>query len=264
MVSKWLPGTKYWLSWTFNFIHSPFRVSLGNCGGLVTFVLSVLWVPSALCSARPGFTGHSFSHISSQLYCGSWSLCWFLPPRLWGPPLDLFSLELPVISLAVSFSWPGPSILFIGPFVFHWETVVNRSPFSFQFSGYPQHPAVLDLALLGIPFHSFARAYDPSGMPRPAILSGTSNHTRLFVQVTAIAILLAPNLGILASLYMSIPITLSATMKSKKSPIPKIVSRPSKWPWLASCSSVDVIAMSTTAAPFLAWCLFLSYQDLFL
>jgi hypothetical protein len=48
-----------------------------------------------------------------------------------------------------------------------------------------------------------SRAVDPSGMPRPAILNGTSNHARLFVQVTAIAILLAPHLGILAgSVYV--------------------------------------------------------------
>jgi hypothetical protein len=43
-----------------------------------------------------------------------------------------------------------------------------------------------------------SRADDPSGMPRPAILNGTSNHSRLFAQVTAIAIPLAPHLGILA------------------------------------------------------------------
>ena len=37
-----------------------------------------------------------------------------------------------------------------------WETVVDRSPLYFQFSGYRQHCcAVLDLSLLGIPFHSF-------------------------------------------------------------------------------------------------------------
>jgi hypothetical protein len=48
-----------------------------------------------------------------------------------------------------------------------------------------------------------SRANDPSGMPRPAILNATSNHSRLFVQVTAIAILLAPHLGILAeSVYV--------------------------------------------------------------
>jgi hypothetical protein len=48
-----------------------------------------------------------------------------------------------------------------------------------------------------------SRADDPSGMPRPAILNGTSNHVRLFVQFTAIAILLAPHLGILAeSVYV--------------------------------------------------------------
>jgi hypothetical protein len=35
-----------------------------------------------------------------------------------------------------------------------WETVVDRSPLSFQFSGYRQHCAVLDLTLLGIPFHN--------------------------------------------------------------------------------------------------------------
>jgi hypothetical protein len=42
-----------------------------------------------------------------------------------------------------------------------------------------------------------SRADDPSGMPHPAILNSTSNHSWLFVQVTAIAILLAPHLGIL-------------------------------------------------------------------
>jgi hypothetical protein len=48
-----------------------------------------------------------------------------------------------------------------------------------------------------------SRADDPSGMPRPAILNGKSNHSWLFVQVTAIAILLAPHLGILAkSVYV--------------------------------------------------------------
>lgn len=41
-----------------------------------------------------------------------------------------------------------------------------------------------------------SRDDDPSGMPRPAVLNGTSNHARLFVQVTALAILLAPSLGI--------------------------------------------------------------------
>jgi hypothetical protein len=44
-----------------------------------------------------------------------------------------------------------------------------------------------------------SRADDPSGMPPPAILNGASNHSRLFVQVTAIAILLAPHLSILAN-----------------------------------------------------------------
>jgi hypothetical protein len=48
-----------------------------------------------------------------------------------------------------------------------------------------------------------SRADDSSGMPRPAILNGMSNHSRLFVQVTAIVILLAPHLGILAkSVYV--------------------------------------------------------------
>jgi hypothetical protein len=48
-----------------------------------------------------------------------------------------------------------------------------------------------------------SRADEPSGMPRTAILNGTSNHSRLFVQVTAIAILLAPHLDILAeSVYV--------------------------------------------------------------
>jgi hypothetical protein len=41
-----------------------------------------------------------------------------------------------------------------------------------------------------------SRADDPSGMSRPIILNGTSNHTQLFVQVTAIIMLLAPYLGI--------------------------------------------------------------------
>jgi hypothetical protein len=49
-----------------------------------------------------------------------------------------------------------------------------------------------------------SRADDPSGMPQPAVLNGTSNHARLFVQVTAIAIVLAPHLGILAeSVYVN-------------------------------------------------------------
>jgi hypothetical protein len=39
--------------------------------------------------------------------------------------------------------------------VFRWEIVVDWSPLSIQFSGYRQHCAVLDLALLGIPFHPF-------------------------------------------------------------------------------------------------------------
>jgi hypothetical protein len=39
--------------------------------------------------------------------------------------------------------------------VFRWETVVDRSPLSIQFSGYRQQCAVLALALLGIPFHPF-------------------------------------------------------------------------------------------------------------
>jgi hypothetical protein len=43
-----------------------------------------------------------------------------------------------------------------------------------------------------------SRADDPSGMPCPAILKGRSKHSLLSVQVTAIAILLAPHLGILA------------------------------------------------------------------
>jgi hypothetical protein len=41
-------------------------------------------------------------------------------------------------------------------------------------------------------------------MPQPVILNGTSKHARLFVQVTAIAILLAPHLGILTeSVYVN-------------------------------------------------------------
>jgi hypothetical protein len=49
-----------------------------------------------------------------------------------------------------------------------------------------------------------SRANDPSGMPPPpAILYSMLNHARLFVQVTAIAILLVPHLGILAeSIYV--------------------------------------------------------------
>jgi hypothetical protein len=50
---------------------------------------------------------------------------------------------------------PGPSILFICPFVLCWEIVVDWSPLLFQFSGYRQHCAVPDLSLLSIPFHSF-------------------------------------------------------------------------------------------------------------
>ena len=46
-----------------------------------------------------------------------------------------------------------------------------------------------------------SRADDPSEMPQPAVLNGTSNHARLFIQVTAIAILLAPHLGILAESF---------------------------------------------------------------
>jgi hypothetical protein len=48
------------LTWNFNFIHSPLRDALlGNCGESVPFVVSVLWVPSALCGAQPVITGHS-------------------------------------------------------------------------------------------------------------------------------------------------------------------------------------------------------------
>jgi hypothetical protein len=42
---------------------------------------------------------------------------------------------------------PGPSILFICPFVLRWETVVDRCPLSFKFSGYRQHCAVPVLSL---------------------------------------------------------------------------------------------------------------------
>jgi hypothetical protein len=49
----------------------PFRASLGNCGGSVPFVVSVLWVPSALCGARPVITGHSVSFLSLCLDCTS-------------------------------------------------------------------------------------------------------------------------------------------------------------------------------------------------
>jgi hypothetical protein len=41
-----------------------------------------------------------------------------------------------------------------------------------------------------------SRADDPSGMPQPVILYSTFNHTQVFIQVTAIVILLAPYLGI--------------------------------------------------------------------
>jgi hypothetical protein len=58
-----------------------------------------------------------------------------------------------VLSPAASFSLPEPSILFIHPFVFCWETVVDWFPLSIQLSGYRQHCAALDLALLGILFH---------------------------------------------------------------------------------------------------------------
>jgi hypothetical protein len=48
-----------------------------------------------------------------------------------------------------------------------------------------------------------SRADDPSGMPQAAILNSTSNHAPLFVQVTAIAPLLALHLNILAeSIYV--------------------------------------------------------------
>jgi hypothetical protein len=39
--------------------------------------------------------------------------------------------------------------------VIGWETVVDWSSLSIQFSGYRPHCAVLDLALLGILFHPF-------------------------------------------------------------------------------------------------------------
>jgi hypothetical protein len=110
MLSKWLLGTEHWLSRIFNLIHSPRRASLGNCGGLVPFVLSVLWAPSALCGARPVITGHPGSFISIRLDCASWLLCRSPPPQLLGPPLDLRP-----------YCRPWPSILFIRPGLLRWE-----------------------------------------------------------------------------------------------------------------------------------------------
>jgi hypothetical protein len=61
----------------------------------------------------------------------------------------------PSNSSVLNIGRPGPSILLICPFVLRWETLVDRSPLEFQFSGYRQHCAVPNLSLLGIPFHPF-------------------------------------------------------------------------------------------------------------
>jgi hypothetical protein len=42
----------------------------------------------------------------------------------------------PSDSLVPNLGCPGTLILFICPFVLRWETVMDRSPLSFQFSGY--------------------------------------------------------------------------------------------------------------------------------
>jgi hypothetical protein len=75
----------------------PCRTSFGNCGGLVPAIISVIWVPSALWGAQPGFTRHSDSLISSRVITGSWlSCCSWLTERLGpGPRPDLFSLQTP-------------------------------------------------------------------------------------------------------------------------------------------------------------------------
>jgi hypothetical protein len=74
------------LTWNFNFIHSPLRALLGNCGGSVPFVVSVLWVPSALCGARPVITGHSLSSFSLRLVYASCLLCCFCVSTFVVPP----------------------------------------------------------------------------------------------------------------------------------------------------------------------------------
>jgi hypothetical protein len=47
------------LSWTSDFNNLPFCASLGNFGVSVPFVVSVLWVPSALWGAQPVSNKHS-------------------------------------------------------------------------------------------------------------------------------------------------------------------------------------------------------------
>jgi hypothetical protein len=76
----------------------------------------------------------------------------------------------------------------------HVEQASKES--SLSMSGQPRQFMFADFGNTSGLNHS--RADDPSGMPHPAILIGTSNHSLLFVQVTAIAILLAPHIGILA------------------------------------------------------------------
>jgi hypothetical protein len=71
------------------------------------------------------------------------------------PRCKHFNSCSPSDSLVPNIGCPGPSILFICPFVLGWETVVDRSPLSFQFFRYRQHCAVLNLSLRGILFHSF-------------------------------------------------------------------------------------------------------------
>jgi hypothetical protein len=67
-------------------MHVLFCALLGNCGGSVPFVNSVLWVPSALYGARPVITGHSVSSFSLRLVCASCLLCCFCVATLVVPP----------------------------------------------------------------------------------------------------------------------------------------------------------------------------------
>jgi hypothetical protein len=54
--------------------------------GSVPFVVSVLWIPSALCGAGPVITGHSVSSLSLRLVWASCLLCCFCVSTLVVPP----------------------------------------------------------------------------------------------------------------------------------------------------------------------------------
>jgi hypothetical protein len=155
LISIWLPTSHFCSASPFCFILSTLRLVCTPTYSSIS--LSVTHQARYRFSDSPNFSDVDFvPHATS---CSFQIDSPFLPkltsrlhsffffPLHYHPIRKHPNSSSPSDSSVPNIGCPGPSILFICPFVLRWETVVDRSPLPFQFSGYRQHCcAVPDLS----------------------------------------------------------------------------------------------------------------------